>query len=711
MKKSIYVIGIISIAAALFSCDLGFDKSDGGPQAETAKIRITAGHAGRSILPQVSEDDIAWFELWGAKSGGKEFHINWSEDLLYWGYDEEEYVEIPVGTWNFTLKAIYSPDPDALEGDSILEGAVKNVNITASYGGALNFTLSPVKEGKGAVFIVIELPENSGVSSVVTSIDGEERNPPLIIEDDLIILDIPDIDSGDYLINFDLWNGVEGSGGSISAVITEIVVVRQNLETRRQITLTGNDINSAPRTPLDFYAGISSVSGGTAAVLFTWTRGSGNETGFVISDNTNTYNVSGGSTSYTLPSVLLDGSVSFKIKALNDFGESAWSNSVGVKPGIPANVTVSAATATSITLSWTSVTGATGYYIYRSAAAEGVYTQVGSSATTSYTNTELSADESYYYKVAAYNTGGTGARSASVSAKTLLATPTGVTAAAASTSSITVSWTLVTGAADYYIYRSASAGGTYAQVGTSTSASYTNTGLSSGTTYYYKVAAHNTGGTSAQSAYVFATTTASAPSAPATVTANTASATSISLSWTAVTGATGYYIYRSTSGEGTYTLVGSSTSASYTNTGLTSGAGYFYMVSAYNSGGESYMSSATAFAVAASFGTLTTSLASKTIAADTVQWYRVSVNTSYDWWVQWRDWDINNSYVDIMVDAWSAGGVYLGHWDVDNFDSGANTYGGSIYTGKNEYVYIRVQPYSSSYSGTYYMRYYNYGTL
>jgi hypothetical protein len=282
--------------------------------------------------------------------------------------------------------------------------------------------------------------------------------------------------------------------------------------------------------------------------------------------------------------------------------------------------------------------------------------------------------------------------------------PAGVTASAASSSSITVSWTTSSGATGYYIYRSSSATGTYTQVGSSTTTSYTNTGLSAGTTYYYKVAAYNSGGTSAQSAYVSAAT---ALSAPVTVTAATASATSITVSWTSVTGATGYYIYRSGSATGTYTRVGSSTTASYTNTGLTSGTGYFYTVSAYNSGGESDKSPA-AFAAAASFGTLSTSLVSKTIAAGAVQWYRVSVNTSYDWRVEWRDADINSSYVDITVDAWSASGVHLGYWDTDGFDSAINAYSNSINTGKNEYVYIRVQPYSPSYSGTHYMRYYSY---
>lgn len=62
----------------------------------------------------------------------------------------------------------------------------------------------------------------------------------------------------------------------------------------------------------------------------------------------------------------------------------------------------------------------------------------------------------------------------------------------------------------------------------------------------------------------------------------------VALSWTAVSGATGYNVKRSTSAGGTYTTVASNvTSTSYTNTGLTNGTTYYYVVSAVNSGGES----------------------------------------------------------------------------------------------------------------------------
>lgn len=87
-----------------------------------------------------------------------------------------------------------------------------------------------------------------------------------------------------------------------------------------------------------------------------------------------------------------------------------------------------------------------------------------------------------------------------------LTAPTGVSASATSSSSITVSWNAVTGATGYYVYRSASSSGTFTQVGSPTTTSFTNTGLSANTTYFYRVAAYNSGGTGAQSSTASATT-------------------------------------------------------------------------------------------------------------------------------------------------------------------------------------------------------------
>lgn len=75
------------------------------------------------------------------------------------------------------------------------------------------------------------------------------------------------------------------------------------------------------------------------------------------------------------------------------------------------------------------------------------------------------------------------------------ATPTNVTATSPGSQSIKVSWSSVSGASGYEIYRSTSSTGTFSMIGTTADLSLTNTNLSTGTTYYYKVRAYTTVGT------------------------------------------------------------------------------------------------------------------------------------------------------------------------------------------------------------------------
>jgi fibronectin type 3 domain-containing protein len=160
--------------------------------------------------------------------------------------------------------------------------------------------------------------------------------------------------------------------------------------------------------------------------------------------------------------------------------------------------------------------------------------------------------------------------------------PTGLTAVSATYNSIKLSWTAVAGANGYRVYRSTSANGTYTLISASITNSYTNTGLTTGTTYYYKINACTTVGTA--NVYGDQTEVVSAKPVLATVGTITVarySSTSIKISWAAISGATGYEIYRSTSSTGTYALVNTTTATSFTNTGLTAGKYYYCKVRAY----------------------------------------------------------------------------------------------------------------------------------
>jgi len=74
--------------------------------------------------------------------------------------------------------------------------------------------------------------------------------------------------------------------------------------------------------------------------------------------------------------------------------------------------------------------------------------------------------------------------------------------------------------------------------------------------------------------------------APTGLTA-TAGNAQVMLTWTASTGATSYYVKRSTATGGPYTQIATQAGTSYTDTGLSNGTKYYYVVSAYNSAGQS----------------------------------------------------------------------------------------------------------------------------
>src|SRR5438094_516839 len=141
-------------------------------------------------------------------------------------------------------------------------------------------------------------------------------------------------------------------------------------------------------------------------------------------------------------------------------------------------------------------------------------------------------------------------------------TPAGLTASAASSSRINLSWLAATdnvGVIRYSVYRDG------VQIASVAGRSYANTGLSAATTYSYTVAASDAArNASAQSSAVSATTKApldtQAPSIPTNLAASAITPTTLTLSWNAATdnvAVAGYRVYL----NGTLLLSPSSTSA------------------------------------------------------------------------------------------------------------------------------------------------------
>src|SRR5471030_2348933 len=74
----------------------------------------------------------------------------------------------------------------------------------------------------------------------------------------------------------------------------------------------------------------------------------------------------------------------------------------------------------------------------------------------------------------------------------------------------------------------------------------------------------------------------SVPPAPTGLTASNISTNSITLNWSAVSGASGYYVYMATPNDTNYTKIATITSTSLTKSALTASSKYWFYVSAYN---------------------------------------------------------------------------------------------------------------------------------
>src|SRR5439155_738084 len=153
---------------------------------------------------------------------------------------------------------------------------------------------------------------------------------------------------------------------------------------------------------------------------------------------------------------------------------------------------------------------------------------------TTYTDTGLTANTSYSYRVRASNSGGDSAYSNTATATTFPASPvapSGLSATATSGTTINLTWvSKSTNETSFKIERAlgAAAFSPYATLFPSVT-TYADTGLTANTSYSYRVRASNGGGDSAYSNTATATTGVTAPVAPSGLSATATSGTTINL--------------------------------------------------------------------------------------------------------------------------------------------------------------------------------------
>lgn len=170
--------------------------------------------------------------------------------------------------------------------------------------------------------------------------------------------------------------------------------------------------------------------------------------------------------------------------------------------------------------------------------------------------------------------------------------PANLTATAASSSQINLSWTASTdasGVAGYRVFRN----GGSTPIATVAATSYQDTGLNAGTTYSYRVAAIDASGNQSGLSNSASATTASAvssadtqaPSVPSSLVASPVSQSQILLKWNPSTdnvAVAGYRVFR----NGGTTPVATVTATSYQDNDLAAATSYSYTVAAFDAAGN-----------------------------------------------------------------------------------------------------------------------------
>jgi len=322
---------------------------------------------------------------------------------------------------------------------------------------------------------------------------------------------------------------------------------------------------------------------------------------------------------YTPPATPIDTSTT--TTSTDTGGTTAGTTPDTTAPTAPTGLGATASSSSQINLSWSAASdnvGVTGYRIVR---CQGVgcasFTEIATVAGTSYSNTGLTASTSYSYMVRAADAAGNlsdySAKATAVTSPapdtTAPTAPTGLGAAASSSSQINLSWSAASdnvGVTGYRIERCQGAGcSNFAEIATSSGTSYSNTGLTASTSYSYRVRAGDAAGNlSGYSANATAATSAApdttAPTAPTGLGATASSSSQINLSWSAASdsvGVTGYRVERCQgAGCGNFAQIATVSGTSYSNTGLAASTSYSYRVRAGDAAGNlsNYSAKATA---------------------------------------------------------------------------------------------------------------------
>lgn len=252
-----------------------------------------------------------------------------------------------------------------------------------------------------------------------------------------------------------------------------------------------------------------------------------------------------------------------------------------------------------IKVTWKKVDGASGYYVYRKADGEKYFKQIAEvNGNKTFSSTDLSATTGvkYQYTVRAYRNRNGKPYAGLYDSKGVTATactkvPTIKSGVSTVSDKLKLTWSKVNGASGYNVYRKLENDKSYKLIKTingNGNVEFTDSGLKCGVKYYYRVNGFRTVDSKnyeglGSKDYLGLTT----PAQPALKSAKSLGYNTISIEWTKVEGATGYDIYRKTTG--TYSKIGTvdkQSTVTFKDEKAVTGVRYQYTVRAfYNKNG------------------------------------------------------------------------------------------------------------------------------
>ena len=299
-------------------------------------------------------------------------------------------------------------------------------------------------------------------------------------------------------------------------------------------------------------------------------------------------------TTYTDTTVVAGKTYTYQVSA---DGEQTWSDrdqgqsAVTVGAYDASTVATPSATSSMISLSWSMVTGATSYELWRYDNSWG--TVGGTITATSYSDSAVEIGKTYYYQVRAKGPNGDGAWSNRVNATVPTTTPGAPQNFSASPGDgqATLSWDapLSNGgsAITSYEYRYQMSGGSWSNwMDNGMSRTATVGSLTNETAHNFEVRARNTNGPGLVASDT-ATPMSTVPGIPSGLGVTSTGPTEITLSWTGVDGAASYQLQRRTNGGDWGTPMDAGSGTTYTDMDLAPSTTYDYEVRAVNTAGSS----------------------------------------------------------------------------------------------------------------------------